>query len=198
MSNTFKIVFIAIGLIIGFLCSLLVERYAALHFDPTCTLGNLIQASSTILVGLIVATFIQKQSQADRKEKEIILRHLDLLIDTMTEFEKYKDGGVLTNITSALKKLSRQCKAVYDLVTGLKYPEDICNTIKFDDNVKQLRKLATETPINQIEDYANRAESSSVRDGIIHLADEYKLQLDGLIQEVKLRVFKAQIAINRT
>lgn len=158
----------------------------------------MLQASATVFVGLLVAAYFQRHTNVDRKEKDILLRHLDLLFDVVTEFEKYKEGGVLTDITASLKKLSMKAKSVNEILTHLKYPSSIVSQTRFEDQIKKMRKLATETPIKQIQEHANKARCASVvRDGIIQLAEERKGLLDAEIQKMKMRILKAQICINK-
>ncbi len=193
-----RVLLLVMGSLIGFIAYAILQYYNALHFDLTVTLGNLLQASATVIVGLLVASYFARQTQADRKEKDILLRHLDLLLDVVTEVEKFKDGGVLTEITASLKKLSMKCKWINDLLKDLKYPQAALDQTRFDDQIKKIRKLATETPIRQIQEHANKARlDSEVRDGIIRLAEEKKALLDTEIQKLKMRVLKSQICINR-
>lgn len=193
-----RLLWLATGTLIGFVSCATLQYYSALKFDPTLTIGNVVQASATVFVGLLVASYFQRQTHADRKEKDILLRHLDLLLDVVTEFEKFKDGGVLTEITASLKKLSMKCKSVSEILTHLKYPTDVLNQTRFDDQIKKMRKLATDTPIKQIQDHANKARCSSVvRDGIIQLAEEKKSLLDTEVQKMKMRILKAQICVNK-
>lgn len=197
-SNLSRILLLATGTIIGFLSCAMLHYYSVLRFEPTLTVGNMLQASATVFVGLLVASYFQRHTNVDRKEKDILLRHLDLLFDVVTEFEKFRDGGRLTEITASLKKLSMKSKSVNEILGHLKYPADIVNQTRFDDQIKKMRKLATETPIKQIQDHANKARcSSEVRDGIIQLAEEKKALLDTEIQKMKMRILKAQVCVNK-
>lgn len=199
MSKQFsRILLVAFGIVLGFVCFVTLDSYAALKFEPTLTLGNVVQGGATILVGLLVAAYFQRLTHADRKEKDILLRHLDLLLDAVGEFEKFKEGGVLTEVTASLKRLAIKCKSVHEILTFLKYPADVLDQVSFEEQIRKLRKLATETPIKQIEAHANKARCSSVvRDGIIELATEKRSLLDTEIQKMKMRILKAQISINK-
>jgi len=197
-SKLSRILLLTTGTIIGFISCALLYYYDVLIFEPSLTVGNMLQASATVFVGLLVAAYFQRHTNVDRKEKDILLRHLDLLFDVVTEFEKFKDGGVLTEITASLKKLSMKSKSVNEILHHLKYPSDIVIQTRFDDQIKKLRKLATETPIKQIEDHANKVRCNSlVREGIIQLAEEKKALLDAEIQKMKMRILKAQVCVNK-
>lgn len=188
----------ATGVLIGFLSCAILHYWGLVRFESAVTPGNILQASATVFVGLLVASYFQRHTHADRKEKDILLRHLDLLLDVVTEFEKFKDGGVLTEITASLKKLSVKSKSVNEILAHLKYPAEVISQTRLDDQIKKLRKLATETPIKQIQDHAIKSRCNSiVRDGIIQLAEEKRALLDAEIQKMKMRILKAQILVNK-
>jgi hypothetical protein len=193
-----RILLLATGTLIGFLSCAFLNYFSVLRFEPSLTVGNILQATATVFVGLLVAAYFQRHTNVDRKEKDILLRQLDLLLDAVTEFEKFKDGGVLIEITASLKKLSMKSKSVNEILAHLKYPADIISQTRFGEQIKKMRKLATETPIKQIQEHASKARCTSVvREGIIQLAEEKKLQLDGEIQGMKMRILKAQVCINK-
>lgn len=72
--------------------------------------------------------------------------------------------------------------------------------VRFEEQVRTIRKLATDTPIKQMEEYASKKArcDSVVREGIIHLAAEKRELLDSEIQQMKARILKTQISVNRS
>ena len=48
-----------------------------------------------------------------------------------------------------------------------------------------------------MEEFAESADSSSVKEGIIALTSKKRLLLDGKIQEMKMSILKVQVSINR-
>lgn len=186
------------GILVGFVLAAVLIHYDVLKFDGILTVGNVVQASSTLIVGLLVASYFQRHTHADRKEKDILLKHLDLVLAALEELEQFKDGGVLTKITASLKKLSVQCKSVHDLLVHLEYPKEIISQMCFDEQLKTIRKLASDTPIKKIKEHANTAKcSSTVREGIIQWAQERAALLDSEIQKMKTSILKTEIQINR-
>ena len=193
-----RVLVLAAGTIIGFLACITLEYFSLLKVDATITFGNIVQASATVFVGLLVASYFQRHMSADRKEKDILLRHLDLLLDVVIEFEKFKDGGAVTEIAATLKKLSMKCKSVNTILSYVSYPEEVLCLTRFDSQLRKIRKLATDTPIRQLQDHANSAQCSSVvREGIIQLAEEKRALLDTEVQKMKMDILKAQICVNR-
>jgi len=186
------------GVIVGLLAALPLKNYGLLTLSPEVTMGNVFQACATILTGLIVAAYIQRSVHADRKEKDLILRQLDLVLASLDEFERFREGGKLTDITALLKRLAVSCKAAKEIVVFLKYSRSIVDQTKFDSEIKELRKLATETPIKKIQDHAQNAlMSSEVREGIIKLAEGQRAKFDAEIQKFRMKVFKGQMCINK-
>jgi len=193
-----NLLFCAIGFVLGLVCFKVLESPSQLVFDPTFNFGNVIWAVTTLLVAGVLATYLQRQTQSDRSEKELLLRHLDQVLNAVTEFEKFKEGGHLTAVNASLKTLSMKCQSIHGILVDLKCPPQVIESARFDTVIRAIRKLATETPIKQIEKHANSAScSSEVRDGIISLASEKRSLLDNKIQDMKTRILKAQLKINK-
>lgn len=196
--NSGNFLFCAIGFVLGLVCFKAFESPSHLVFDPTFNFGNVIWAVTTLLVAGVLAAYLQRQTQSDRSEKELLLRHLDQALNAVTEFEKFKEGGRLTAINASLKTLSMKCQSIHSILVDLKCPAQVIESARFDTVIRAIRKLATETPIRQIEKHAITAScSSEVRDGIISLASEKRSLLDNKIQDMKTRILKAQLRINR-
>jgi hypothetical protein len=191
-------IFCAISFLFGALCFKMIDKFHAISFDPVFSFGNVISSLTTLVVAVLVTAHLQRQTQVDKSEKELLLRQFDMLFDTLVEFEKFRDGGVLTEINASLKKLSVKSKSIHGILVELKQPKEIITAANFSEVLKKIRKLATDTPIKQIEDHANHAEcSSEVKDGIINLATEKRNLLDNKIEDMKLQIIKAQISLNR-
>lgn len=188
----------AIGGIAGFIVAVLIQRYWELKLEPEITAGNILQASTTILTGIIVAALIQRIIQADRKEKEILLRHLDSLIELLGQFQEANEDGVLTEINASIKRLSLACNAAQEIIVHLKYPADIVTLAQFEQPIREIRNLATDTSIKEIENHVNKSRmKATVKDGIIQLTEDRKAKLDMEVQKLRIQIFKAQVAINK-
>ncbi len=199
MSFTMKLVSACLIFLAGAALMALGLRFDGITYDPTFDLGNVFQASATVLVGLIVAAYFQYQAQSSRKERELLLRHLDLIIESVNDVEKFKEGGGVAEVASAGKKLSVKCSALHNLMTELKYSSELCDHVKYDADVREIRRILTDTPPKQLEDYAAELkEDSVVKNGIIAIATEKRLLVENKIDALKLRIYKAQIFINRS
>ncbi len=198
MNRMIRGLFIALALVGGIGIIPVATWYGKLRFDDVYTAGNLIQASATLAAALVVAAYFQRVLQSDRKEKDLLLRHVDLISESVAEFERYKDGGAVTEIAAALKKLSVKIKSFSSLLAELNYDAAIQRDVNFDSLMRELRTLATETPYREMEELAkDSSQSSTVRDGFIRIANESRLLLDGKIQDMKMRLNRVQIKINR-
>jgi hypothetical protein len=97
-----------------------------------------------------------------------------------------------------LKRLSVSCNSFNKVLKELNYPCKIYDEANFEELIREIRKLATDTPIKDIENHANRSRcSASVKEGIIFLTADRKALLEGKIDEMKSKLFKTQLIINR-
>jgi uncharacterized protein HemX len=187
---------LGLGVLFGygaFLCFLFISLS---HFDPTYSLGNLIQAGSTVAVAVVVAAYIQRQTQVDFKHKELLIKQLDMVSEKLVDLSdfNFEEGDELVKITSVLKQTSMRCNAVYTAVKLLQYADNIVAKLDFNSDISELRKLATETPISTLQAHLDEC-PAVVRDGIIELAAERLCALQVHLTTMQNRVFEAQIAI---
>jgi hypothetical protein len=192
------VVSFVVGFLFGIICVKSFHLFSQLHFDPKFDFGNVIWAVTTLCASVLLAAFLQRGTQSDRMEKELLLRQLNLALDIVTELERFRDGGPVTAIAATLKKLSMKCTSIVAMLKHLKYSASICKEANYEALLKQIRKLSTDTPIKQIEAHAKSSECSSVvRNGIMELAQEKRSLLDTKVSELKERLFKLQILVNR-
>lgn len=189
---------IAVGgaFLAGFIFGVLLDPFVLLKLDLSLTLGNILQAVSTLVAGVVVALYLQPKTQADRKVKDIVLRHFDLLLEAVDKLESLKDGGAVTEVAAALKRFSVGVKNINEMLKLIDYPSDAQKNMRLDEEIRLIRKLATETPISEIEAHAETSSSNAVKDGIIALALEKRVLLETKLHHIKMRIFKAQITIN--
>jgi hypothetical protein len=201
-SAIYAILFLTVGFIFGCFAIELVAQRHIFAFDPKISLGEIVDAGTNLLVAVLVTVlvthYLEKQNQAEQKEKEILLRQLDLILPLVQEFEKSNESGDLTAIQSSLKRISVSCNLFNKAVKKLNYPAKILEETDFSILIADLRKLATETPIKEIEDFANHRKcTASVKNGIISLTIARKALLEGKIDELKSKLFSVQMMVNR-
>lgn len=185
------------GAMIGAGAALALSTWQLIKYDSTITAGNAMQALSAILIGLIVAAYINRNMQVDRKEKEIVLSYLELMLTLLDEFEELRDGGPVPKVAGLLKKLATNCTAYRNIILHLNYPRHILDDAGFEAAIASLRTLATDTPIRKIEEYARKADDNEVQQNMIKWAEEKKAILDNEVQAFRHRIFMAQVATNK-
>lgn len=91
------------------------------------------------------------------------------------------------------------CEAYYEMGEFCKYSAAVVSRNDFETGIRTLRRLATETPIRAIQEHVAKVDmSSTVRDGIIKLADEKKASLETELEKFRILAFKTQIKLNRS
>jgi hypothetical protein len=204
MRPTFlRALLIAIGVLLGVVITILVENYCPLSFDPKISLGELVNAFATVFAALavtvLVTFYLEKHNQTNRKEKDLLMRQLDFIFQLVQEFEKSNEIGELTKITASHKQLSTANSLFYKILSEFKYPKNVLIETDIGDPIHEIWKLATDTPIRDIEEHAKHSRcGASVKNGIITLAKERRDLLEVKINDIKSKIFKAQLAINRS
>jgi hypothetical protein len=198
----FSALFISIGIFLGGFLTILFGNHLPLVFDPKISLGEMVNAIATVVVALavtvLVTYYLERHNQTNRKEKDLLLRQLDFISDLVHEFEKSNEGGELTKVTASHKQLSTANGSFCKILNEFKYPQKILIESDFGAIIRDIWKLSTDTPIRDIENHAKRSKcNASVKNGIITLAADRKDLLDGKINEIKSKIFKAQLIINR-
>lgn len=165
-------------------------------FDPAFTLGNLIQAASTLGAGLLVAKYVQKENQIQFNQKQLLVSQLQVMSEKLIEFHGFKSGGPLVEIAAALKQLAMRAGAISAAADELGFNASIKNRISFTEELSELRRIATQTEsLKKMEAVVDEC-PAVVRDGILVLASERASQLESHLEKMQIKVFKAQIAVN--
>jgi len=179
---------------IGGICSVfLFLRYKELDFKNEITAGNALQAFTTFALAITVTWFLQKQTQSKRKEKDILIDHLDLLLEEVSSLEEANEKGEMIAITSSLKRFRMNANSVQEILIDLNYPSKVCAASALD--ISELRKLCTDTPIKELEEAANSS-SDQIKDGIMNLTAGRRSLIENTIHKLKLSIIRLKILIN--
>jgi hypothetical protein len=123
---------------------------------------------------------------------------MDYLLQLVEQFEQCYETGEYIKITASHKRLSTSNSSFYTLLKEFKYPQNILAITSFDGLMQEIRKLATDTPIRAIEKHVKLSKcSAAVKNGIIVLTAERERMLEVKISELKTKIFKAKLVINR-
>jgi SPX domain protein involved in polyphosphate accumulation len=197
-----KATLVAMGIPLGVILAIFAENYFSLTFDPMISLGELVNAFATVFAALavtvLVTYYLERHNQTNRKEKDLLMKQLDLIAQLVQEFEYSNETGTLTKIIASHKKLSTTYSLFSKILCEFKYPEKILIESNLEELIRDVRKLATDTPIRSIEKHAKCSTcSASVKNGIIALTTERKDLLEGKINEIKSKILKTQLTVNR-
>lgn len=199
ITKFWSFVLFAAGVIVGFLIALPVIFFGTFTYKAEFTTGNITQACATILTGIFVAAYVQRIVQADRKEKDILLRHFDSILAGLEEFDETRVNGVVTEMSASLKRVKLASIAAVEILVHLKYPGDVIEQARFEQFINEINDLVTGTPVKAIEEHVSKVKMSAVvKDGISSLTSELKLLVDMKLQQLKIRVFKAQVVVNKS
>jgi hypothetical protein len=184
------------SLLVALLTTLIFHRNL-LQLDSHVTAGNIIQAIATIVTGIVVAMYFQKLLQLDRKEKDLVLAQLDLLLDLIGELEEMGPNQELVDINLSLKKLSQKVIFVESIVRACHFNEAAARLAECRKAVKTIRKMATETSIKGMEEFAGTNDCPvNIQEGIVRWADNRKREIEMELFKLKNAVFDSQLLVN--
>lgn len=188
-----------VGSAVGYSAFALINILEVVQFESKWNFGNLVQAGSTIIIGVVVALVFQKEVQSDRKEKEIIIKHLDVTLALLDKFEDFesKMGGKYVGITAWLKKIALSCNFTSEVLKVLKYSDGLVVRAGCTDLMRTLRQLTTDSPRRK----ASRAKvqsTTSVQAGTIKWSDEGLAKIEEHIHKFRLEILRVQLDLNKT
>jgi hypothetical protein len=189
--------FAAGGAFFGFLLFTVASQLGALELEGGLTFGNILQASTTVVVGFVVSHYLQRQTASDRRQRELVLRHIDHALDTLDKLEASGRRIQLTELNAAFKKIKTDIIATRDLMKELGYDDALQKHMGTDHLVQEIRRLATETPKVAETPAANDNTPVSISDGIVLWSEDRVAIIDTKIHQLRLRLLRCQIAINR-
>jgi MarR-like DNA-binding transcriptional regulator SgrR of sgrS sRNA len=190
-----------LGIVVGGLAALLIISHCHLNFDPKISLGEMANAIATIVaavgVTVLITYYLERHNQTTRREKDLLLDQLTFISDLVSEFEKSIEDGELIKIVSVHKRLSTANTLFWESLKDCCRTYEVSSESNFTDLIREVRRLATDTPIREIESHVKRSKcNTTVKDGIISLASERRNLLDGKLTEIKSKIFKTQLHIN--
>jgi len=204
MANLKTIGYIAgilFALIIGFYLGIVAVNWEAITFDGNVSAGAGIRMATTIITAIIVSLFFQRLLQANRKEKDLIMTQLGLMLDLVGELEDLRESREaveLVAVNTILKKLRVKSmfvqKALAECSFGRKFNQDP----SFNNKISEIRELTTSTPSQRVEDFVESDRCPIyVREGLVTWLDERKQEIELKLEEIKNEIFAFQLKINR-
>lgn len=184
-----------IGALLGLDCAVaIVSNWLSADF---AILVSIIETLVTVAMGLFIALVFERAIRASDREKDFLMRELDTLVSHVSDLGELDDGRPLTEVTALIKSMNTTAARIGTLVSKLNRHNLQRAIFEFADDIKELRRLATDTPIRQVKEYAHKRSrcSAEVKDGIITLAKDRENELRLQLSKVRNRILDAQIAV---
>jgi hypothetical protein len=187
-----------VGFVLGGFTILIIKSHTDFKLEEKLTLGDVTTSCTALLVALLVTHYLEKHNTREKKEKELLSRQLEYTEKLVQDFEKANEEGEIPAIASAVKRLRTSNQTFLTSLQDLKYPHHLIEKSKLDELLTEVKKLATDTPIHSIEKGVKKSNCDvTVKDNIIKLTMERKNLLDVRITDLKQRIFRTQIEINK-
>lgn len=168
------------------------------EYDPRYNMGNLIQASATIGAAVVVAALIQKKTQVHFKQKELLVGQLEIVGERLDALalQDFTEGKEYPSVVNDLKRISVILGVVQKAGKQLEFSPQVSTALDFTEDIKRIRKLATDTDdLRQIVAKVNQKSRSVVQNNILRLNKERAEDIVLEVTAMRDRVFFAQIAI---
>lgn len=169
---------------------------AHIEYDPALTAGNIIQSTTTFVAAVTVALILQPKVGAKAKEKELLLKLYDLALKALDDLGGLKGSDKITEKAASLKVFATRCYTAEQLISSISCYSGVGDTMDFTKDVAELRKLTTDSPLNQLQQDAGTCKRS-VREGISQLTEERDREAESKISELALRIIRLQVALNK-
>lgn len=184
-----------VGATLGALTAAWIMAKDAMSFDPTLTLGNVVQAGATVAIGYFVASIIQRKTQAavqtERKEVELILKEFECVLKILDELDSHGSDASYKQVAGQLKRLSTTCRSLSKAIRFVGHNKSFSDDVQFLDEIGAIRRASTSTPRIIVEG------SSHVHGDIIHWSEEDRILLGTEIQTLRQHIFRAQLVVNK-
>ncbi len=171
---------------------------AFLKFTPEFTAGNLIQAAFALIATGIVGAQIQKRLSKSRKEKDLLIDDVQSVIKLIDKLLELEISTALIETTANLKQFQVSVNNLRSCLSEFQYPNNLLILLPPEDQIVLIRKLATDTPIKDIEAHAKSKKcTASVRNGIITLTEERRVRLVNELSDARSKLQKLRLELNR-
>jgi hypothetical protein len=192
---------ILLALVVGFYLGIVAVNWGSITFDGHVSAGAGIRMLTTIITAIIVSLFFQRLIQVNRKEKELIISQLALMLDLVGELEELRDSEdpvALVNVNTILKKLRVKSTFVKKAIVECSFGKKLNQANSFSDKIAEIRDLTTHTPSQRVEDFVESERCPIyVREGLVTWMDERKRVIELKLDALKNEIFAFQLRINR-
>jgi hypothetical protein len=188
-------------LVIGVLLGKTIQRWPIIkvktEVDTIGAIISLISLSVTLAVAYWVASILESKKEANRAEKDLIIRRIDDVYSLIEETST-KVAVQQLDLTIAVANIKRISVNINSVITAVGNTEIIIESIHKDGIVEAigtLKDLLTNTPPIRDEHLADLP--LEIREGIIHMSTDRRLQIDTEFDKIKRLIFNLELAINK-
>ncbi|TWI96826.1 hypothetical protein JN11_03939 [Mucilaginibacter frigoritolerans] len=198
---TISIIYSIFLLVIGVLLGKTIQRWPILkvktEVDTVGAMVSLISIGATLGVAYWVASILESKKENNRVEKDLIIRRIDAVYALIEETKNNVAAQAIdfTLAVSNIKRISVNIIAVIEAVKKTKITLEDLHKANIVTAISTLKDLLTNTPPIKEEHLADLP--IDVREGIIHMSTERKLQIDAEFDKIKWLIFDLELAINK-
>ncbi|MBS1526708.1 MAG: hypothetical protein JST19_13710 [Bacteroidetes bacterium] len=196
-----SIVYTITVLIVGILIGKTVQRWAVIKVKTEVdTIGaaiSLISMLVTLGVAYWVASILESKKEANRVEKDLIIKRVDGIYKIIDEiYNKVSTQEVdLTFAANFIRRISISANSIITSVGNTNLQIADSHQRNLNAAISELRDLLTSTP--PIKDEHLAALPIEVKEGIIHLSTSRRLEIDQAFDKIKRLIFELELAINK-
>ncbi|HTE01654.1 MAG TPA: hypothetical protein VK668_20340 [Mucilaginibacter sp.] len=188
-------------LILGILIGKTIQRWAIIkvktEVDTVGAIISLLSLAVTLAVAYWVASILESKKEANRVEKDLIIKRIDdiygLIEETSIKVAVQEIDLILA--VSKIKRISVNIISVIETVKQAKITIDEAHQSKIIDAIGDLKILLTNTPLIGDEHLENLP--LEIREGIIHMSSDRRLQIDSEFDKIKRLIFNLELSINK-
>ncbi len=166
--------------------------------DVISAFSSLLSIITTLIVAYWVSHFLDKTKEANRNEKELFIRRIESIYLVIEELNSKVSLQEIEFVIAAasLKRISVGMKSIFTCLdsTDLKIDPELRQSLNH--NISVLRDLLTNTPVitpGNVEEIP-----IEIRDGVIHITNQRKLEIELAFDTLKTVIFNIELAINKS
>lgn len=187
-------------LVIGWTAGQMFENWVFFNLDSSISIADVLAIIVDILLALIIAVFIEKSLQDSRIEKDFLIKEIDNASEILTDLEKICANETTLSLSKTIYDISRARKillAVWKTLEELK--PDYCNKHKENKTAILTGLKILNSWLTDVKSYETKTgiEPIKINKGHIYLNGTVKPEIDNCIADIKDRLLRLKISINK-
>jgi hypothetical protein len=165
------------------------------RFDDEINAVQLLQLVVTVILAWLVTSILDKQKQAEKSAKEILLKRAEELHTFVTESAAKSSSGdfLYAEAAATTKRVSVATDRICRLLEANKIACDAAIRAGIVSQVDKLWELMTNTPVSDHND--TRQPAVRVEEGRLYFQPERALEIENAFEELKHSIMSLELAI---